>query len=275
MEIDELQEEIDTLERQEENLSSDLFDLEREEYELDYSVHREKRLSANIEQTFQLLQEILKQINDLLPDHETRLRNIKERKKHMNKELRKYERAIEKKTKKLDEINEYNLCQKSLSANSDNSYYVKLKSTTATTPIFTEFCANDYEFLILDASMPILNYFTYSYIIIKGGYTITEWEDDIPPVSELKSVQGQRLSSINFPRMQSLKTQIEQAMNEQEEIKDGLIVPLKKSCPIGAQTQSNQQGYGYAEYFEQGTLYGEMTGFYVIGIIINQSPYYY
>ena len=81
--------------------------------------------------------------------------------------------------------------------------------------------------------------------------------------------------------MQYLKNHIIEAANKYKKLTPNLIIPLSEPCPLGGQSDFNQMGYGWewnwsygvGDYAE-GTYYGEMTGFSVIGIKINPSSYF-
>lgn len=184
--------------------------------------------------------------------------------------------------KQVDTITNKEICQRALSANIKNSYRATLKKTTSTTPIITEFCKHkEYEFLILNANMTLPSYKSFSYIVIRANTTITGMVANIPTMTEIKSVSGKSISGVNIPRMQFLKEHILEVVKRNAITKSKQIIPLLEPCPIGGQSDSNQEGYGWewdwsdgiGDYYE-GTYYGEMTGFSVIGIQINEPSYY-
>ena len=57
-------------------------------------------------------------------------------------------------------------------------------------------------------------------------------------------------------------------------IKEGARIPFTMPCHLGGQTFMNQTGYG-SEYegdmlVHEGTLYGEVTDFQIIGVIVEE-----
>lgn len=184
--------------------------------------------------------------------------------------------------KQVDAITNKEICQRALSANIKNTYHATLKKTTSTTPIITEFCKHkEYEFLILNANMTLPGYKSFSYIVIRANTIITGTVANIPTMTEIKSVSGKSISGVNIPRMQFLKEHILEASRHNSVIKSNQIIPLSEPCPIGGQSDSNQEGYGWEWDWSngigdcyEGTYYGEMTGFSVIGIQINEPSYY-
>lgn len=125
--------------------------------------------------------------------------------------------------------------------------------------------------MILNAEMRLPDYKKFSYIIMKDNTRIVGTYEDLPTISEVKSVAGRTLSSVSIPRMQHLKECIISATKTYEALTSNLIIPLSEPCHIGGQSDYNQQGYGS---YAARTYYGEMTGFVVIGIRINRPEYY-
>lgn len=208
-------------------------------------------------------------------DLQSEIKTLQTRQKSLATEL-------DQKKKQVDTITNKEICQSALSANAKNSYRAILKKTTSTTPIITEFCKNkQYEFLILNANMRLPSYNSFSYIVIRANTTITGMVENIPTMTEIKSVSGKSISSVNIPRMQFLKEHILEVARRNVITKPRQIIPLSEPCPIGGQSDSNQEGYGWewdwsggiGDYYE-GTYYGEMTGFSVIGIQINEPNYW-
>lgn len=156
-----------------------------------------------------------------------------------------------------------------------------MRKTTSTTPIITEYCKSDKEFMVLNTRMRLPEYKQFSYIIVRSNKTIVEAQKNVPTMSEIKSVADKSISNVNIPRMQYLKEHIIAAASQCKNLTPNLIIPLSEPCPIGGQADFNQIGYG-GEWnwlygignYTEGTYYGEMTGFYVIGIMINQQNYY-
>lgn len=281
MDVKQFTEEFASLKSQRDNLAEELQKQKDKQDTLSCEIENEKISVEHMESTIESLQETVNVLNSLLEAHEDELDIVVGKIDHMRKELSEMDQQLEDRKKKLDVILNDELCRKSLTANNKNSYYVRLKKNTSTTPIITEYCKGDKEFLILNAAMRLPNYKTFSYIIVRNHTTITSAQKNVPTMSELKSVVGRSISGIAISRMQYLKKCILSAANKHKDLTPNLIIPLSQPCLIGGQSDLNQTGYGWewewsygvGDYTE-GTYYGEMTGFSVIGIRINESDYY-
>lgn len=202
---------------------------------------------------------------------------------HLQGEIEKFQRKqksleeiLAQKKQQVDKIINKEICQRALSVNNKNSYRTIIKRNTNTTPIITEFCKNkQYEFLILNANMYLPNHKSFSYLIIRTNTTITEMKDNVPTMTEIKSVSGKTISGVSIPRMQFLKEHILEVARYNVVTQPRQIILLSEPCPIGGQSDINQTGYGNEYFYDllvyEGTKYGEMTGFSVIGIQINQT----
>ena len=281
MDIKQLQEEYKNLKNQRNNLSDQLGDLKDSESKLSYVIDDEKSSAEHIENTIDSLQETLSDLNSLLEKHEDEISEIADKVKNADKELSDIDQQLADKKKQLDKLINDELCKKSLTVNNNNSYFASVKKTTSTTPIITAYCKSDKEFMVLNAGMRLPEYKKFSYIIVRSNKTIVGVQENVPTMSELKSVADKSISGVNIPRMQYLKKHIIDAASNYKKLTPNLIIPLSEPCPLGGQSDFNQQGYGWewdwsygiGDYTE-GTYYGEMTGFSVIGIRINKSEYY-
>lgn len=280
-EINQLQEEYSNLKSQRDEMADEVDELKGKERKLSYVIEEEKSSIEQIKNSIETLQETLSDLRNLLEIHENEMPFVSEELESKNKELSEIEQKLIDKKKQLDIIKNSEICQKALEANANNSYVVSLRKSTATTPIITEYCKSDKEFMILNAEMRLPEYKKFSYIIIRSNKTITEKQENVPTMSELKSVAEKSISGVGIPRMQYLKKHIMEAISGCEDLTSNLIIPLSKPCPLGGQSDLNKTGYGWewdwsygaGDYIE-GTYYGEMTGFSVIGIRINRSDYY-
>lgn len=281
MDIKQLQDEYRDLKTKRDNIADKRDNLKDGERKLSYVINDEKSSVEHIESTIDSLQETLSDLNSLLDKHEDELSEIADKVKFADKELSNLDQQLSDKKKQLDKLINDELCKKSLTVNSKNSYFVSVKKTTSTTPIITEYCKSDKEFMLLNARMRLPEYKQFSYIIVRSNKTIVGVQENVPTMSELKSVADKSISGVNIPRMQYLKKHIIDAASKYKNLTPDLIIPLSEPCPLGGQSDFNQQGYGWewdwsygiGDYTE-GTYYGEMTGFSVIGIRINKSEYY-
>lgn len=281
MDIKQLQEEYQKLKTQRDNFADQLGDLKDSERKLSYVIDDEKSSAEHIENTIDSLQETLFDLNSLLEKHEDEISEIADKIKYADEELSDIDQQLADKKKQLDKLINDELCKKSLTVNNNNSYFASVKKTTSTTPIITAYCKSDKEFMVLNAGMRLSEYKKFSYIIIRSNKTIVGMQENVPTMSEIKSVADKSISGVNIPRMQYLKNHIIDAAGKYKNLTPNLIIPLSEPCPLGGQSDFNQTGYGWewdwsygiGDYTE-GTYYGEMTGFSVIGIRINRSDYY-
>ena len=281
MDIKQFQEQYASLKSRRDNIADEVEDLKDNECKLSYVITDEKSSVEHIENTIESLQETLSDLNSLLETHEDEISDISDKLKSKEKELSDMSHQLADKKKQLDKLMNDELCKKSLAVNNKNSYFASLKKNTSTTPIVTEYCKSDKEFMVLNAGMRLPEYKKFSYIIIRSNKTIVEMQENVPTMSEIKSVADKSISGVSIPRMQYLKNHIIDAASKYKNLTQNLIIPLFEPCPLGGQSDFNQTGYGWewdwsygiGDYTE-GTYYGEMTGFFVIGIRINGSDYY-
>lgn len=281
MDIKLLQEQYLSLKSQRDSIADKVERLKDNERKLSYAITDEKASIEHIEDTIESLQEALADINSLLETHEDEMSDISDELKSKDKELSDMDRQLADKKRQLDKLLNDELCKKSLTVNNKNSYLASLKRNTSTTPIVTEYCKSDKEFMILNAGMRLPEYKKFSYIIIRSNKTIVGMQENVPTMSEIKSVADKLISGVSIPRMQYLKNHIIDAASKYKNFTPDLIIPLSEPCPLGGQSDFNQTGYGWewdwsygiGDYTE-GTYYGEMTGFSVIGIKINRSNYF-
>lgn len=281
MDIKQLQEQYSSLKSQRDSIADEAENLKDNQRKLLYVVEDEKSSVEHIENTIDSLQETLSDLNSLLETHKDELADVSDKVKSKDKELADIEQQLADKRKELDKLLNDALCKKSLTVNNKNTYYASVRKTTSTTPIITEYCKSDKEFMVLNARMRLPEYKQFSYIIVRSNKTIVGVQENVPTMSEIKSVADKAISGVSIPRMQYLKEHIIAAASQCKNLTPNLIIPLSEPCPIGGQSDFNQTGYGWewdwsygiGDYTE-GTYYGEMTGFSVIGIRINQQDYY-
>ena len=279
MDIKQLQEQYASFKSQRDNIVDEVEDLKDNERKLSYVITDEKSSVEHIENTIESLQETLSNLNSLLETHEDEISDISDKLKSKDKELSDMNQQLADKKKQLDKLMNDELCKKSLTVDNKNSYFASLKKNTSTTPIVTEYCKSDKEFMVLNAGMKLPEYKKFSYIIIRSNKTIVGMQENVPTMSEIKSVADKSIAGVSILRMQYLKNHIIDAASKYKNLTPNLIIPLSEPCPLGGQSDFNQTGYGWewewsygvGDYTE-GTYYGEMTGFSVIGI--NESDYY-
>lgn len=157
-------------------------------------------------------------------------------------------------------------------ASIQNTKYVTLESNTRTTPIMDEFDRGPDKFLRLRYAVK----FGYTYadlIVAKMDWNI-EYTDTNLTMTDLK--KNVPLSvyylSLNPPvRLKELLSELRDVGLSKP--KSGDACSFTRPIRLGGQTYSNQTGFGsrYEGYdcIEEGTLYGETTGFLIIGVIFQ------
>lgn len=281
MDIKQLQEQYSVIQSQRDCIANEVEKLKDREDELSSVIDDEKASIEHMGNTIDLLQETLSNLDVLLEAHEKERFVISDELKSRDKELSNIDQQLTDKKAQLDKLLNDELCKKSLTINGENSYFASLKKNTSTTPIVTEYCKSDKEFMILNAGMRLPEGQKFSYIIVRSNKTIVGMQENVPTMSEIKSVAGKWIAYVGIRRMQYLKNHIIEAVSKCKNFAPDLVIPLSEPCPLGGQSDFNQTGYGWewdwsygvGDYTE-GTYYGEMTGFSVIGIKINHSDYY-
>lgn len=281
MEIKQFEKEFTELKAKMDKREAELKNAKDIQSQLSMTVNDEKIAIKRINEMIATFKNSLIDLENLIDAHERESSLIVDRIKCISNELLELNKDVERKKEQLKQLREEALCQSSLDATNKNSYYAILKKNTATTPIITEYCKSDKKYMILDAKMQLPGLKKFSYIVVRSNKTIIGTQENIPTMSELKSVAEKPITGVTIPRMQYLKEHILSVIKNQKSISPNSIIPLEESCPIGGQSDFNQCGYGWewdwsygiGDYTE-GTYYGEMTGFMVIGIRINPSEYY-
>lgn len=148
----------------------------------------------------------------------------------------------------------------------ENTMECYLFSGTSTTPIMDKFYNDkDKDFLVLNGI-----FHGKDLVITKKYKNITVADVLAPTITELKTFRPSRIPE----RMRPLWNIISQYDNSK--LKLGQKVQFDIPLPLGGQTYANQTGFGgkwdwtdgYGSYTE-GTYYGEVTTFLIIGFIRN------
>ncbi len=161
--------------------------------------------------------------------------------------------------------------------NDNNTIRKKLSKQTKTTPIMDEFFhSQNILFLILELSLYSNNYKGIINLIVTHSYrNIPCAEFEPPTMTELKTNGDKTINDIFPIRMQPLINEIKKY--NFNSLKYGDLVQFDKPFLLGGQTFDNQAGYGweweYGDCIYEGTLYGEVTNFFIIGFTYN-SKYY-
>lgn len=154
----------------------------------------------------------------------------------------------------------------------------QLRNNTLTVDLLDDYCDSKKDFLILKNQFSLLNNYGYVSLIITPHYREMKTENTQPTMTELKQNVGKRISNISCLRLQPLLKEIQNIDNTYEKISRGSKFAFERPFLIGGQTSDNRTGYGCewiggGDYIE-GTLYGEVTDFMVVGIIYEGPSWY-
>lgn len=171
-----------------------------------------------------------------------------------------------------------------------NSMEITLSRYSKTTPIFDAFFNSDYKFLIIEHAYVLSQDTSCGYVDNSVSLIIIKRKDAPSRVSVYDSglTMTDLKLSINDPytpfepsnpererRLWPLEKELKQL--DLTQYSKGDCVPFQNICYLGAQTYSNQTGFGSeyrgAELVYEGTLYGETTGFLIIGVRFESNPY--
>ncbi len=147
-------------------------------------------------------------------------------------------------------------------ANKENSLSKSLYQDTATTGIMDQFCSSGKDFLMLRC---VEWDYDYIFVVTRSIVGVNSYSEQTT-MTELKKNYGSRL--------QALRSCIKTAMEKHRKTGDK-ILPFDKPCRLGGQTSANKTGYGWEWYrgdlVHEGTLYGEVTDFFIIGLILDYN----
>lgn len=150
---------------------------------------------------------------------------------------------------------------------SENTIVRTLWPDTKTTPLMDEF-ANDQtkDFLVLNNVL-----YEQDIVITKRQPGIKVANVDTPTMTELKTWKNKR----SIPeRIKPLLAEV--SKYDKKNLKHGDKIQFDIPLPLGGQTYANQTGYGWEWDWRdgfgsciEGTYYGEVTTFFIIGFIVN------
>ncbi|MBQ3509971.1 MAG: hypothetical protein IJA90_08160 [Peptococcaceae bacterium] len=243
--VEETQEEIDSLQTQ-------IEELERKSQELMEKSEKQKILLES--QRFELaLQE--------------------QRQKQLEEDRDRLEEAYEQAKKDYEKSFTKDFLNQVFLLSNKNSMQVNLYADTKTTQIMTDFEKSKKEFLYLYLGEPrfLVERDNKKYSV-KCGLIVTRNCGDVireglqPTMTNIKKWEDDG-------RLQPLTNAIIWALEEQETVIEGGVYPLGQPHQIGGQTKRNQTGYGSIYHrgvlCSQGTLYGEVTDFLVVGVKVE------
>ena len=179
---------------------------------------------------------------------------------------------------KLDEIvtdeNTQSLLNEINDVNDQNSMKVKLYEDTRTTPIMDKFYNSDKRFLVFEGIFSVGKNWTKVSLVVAKGRRDVNLIDSKLTMTDLKkhsgTIVGERFLK-GYPETSRFYSLAKEMLKAAPKLEKELKVPFETPIRLGGQTFANQTGYGsiYEGDYQvtQGTLYGETTGFYIIGII--------
>lgn len=243
---------------------SDIYELEEE---IEEGKNKIEKLTSKLERLKNELEKNIKKLSEL----EKKLAPKK-------KQREEYEQIFESEEKRIESEKTEAFRNYILNIELKNTFSCQLRNNTSTVNLLDDYCASKKEFLILKNQFLLLNNYGYVSLIITSYYQELKVECTQPTMTELKQNVGKRISSISCSRLQPLLKEIQNIDSVHRNIPKGSKFAF--NCPflIGGQTSDNRTGYGCewiggGDYIE-GTLYGEVTDFMVVGIIYEGSSWY-
>lgn len=165
-------------------------------------------------------------------------------------------------------------CKEHISKLKKDTYIFKiLHRDTKTIDLMDEYEDSNAPYLVLDGSFKKSITQDIALIITRDDSKMTD--NYYPTMTELKKCINKYPTSILVPdRMKHLASVISDTINDGS-YPDNTILPLKEPCSFGAQSSINRMDYG-CEWlgggdWEEKTLYGEITEYMVVGIMLTRS----
>ena len=204
-----------------------------------------------------------------LQEIDARIAELEAQSKEYERQIKELEKEKSKADEKISDLEtQASTCRVLNSINDvteENSMQVLLYKDTRTTPIP--------EFMYPRAFLLVIAKYHYGIQYIDSGMTMTDLKQEgCSPESRVKKIA----MSDQKTRMSALYKELYKVITKP--INAGDKIPFEYPVRLGGQTYNNQTGYGRTYYgydeYEEGTLYGETTGFVVIGIIGKDWPVY-
>lgn len=160
--------------------------------------------------------------------------------------------------------------------NTDNSMYAFLDARTKTTPIMDKFYYSKKKFLVFRKFGITSNWKSLSLVVMRSPYQVIKTKD-ILTMTGLKESSPEHIYPVTYLRRLLLLPNLFKELSRyfrKGRLKMGARIPFTMPCHLGGQTFMNQTGYG-SEYegdmlVHEGTLYGEVTDFQIIGVIVEE-----
>lgn len=159
----------------------------------------------------------------------------------------------------------------------EDAMRVRLSHNMKSTPVMEKFYHSDKRFLVFQKAFhsktAALGWIDISLVVKIGTYGIDVINDGLT-MTNLKETCGAYLTTNIFTeqnRLYSLVAEMLTAANKASATEK--IIPFDHPVRLGGQTFKDQRGFG-SEYngrtlIKQGRQYGETTGFYIIGIVVE------
>lgn len=248
-------------------------------------------ISDNLDRIYELEEEI-EDGNEKIEEFISKVESIKKKLMNNTQELSKLKNELPNKQKQLDEFKDIIDGEEKrietarreafqdyvLGMKLSDAISCKLRSNTSTVDLLDEFCSSKKEFLILRDQFSVHNNSGYVSLIITPRYQEISVEYTQPTMTELKQNVGKGIHYISCARLQPLLAEIDKIDMKYKSIPKESKFAFECPFLIGGQTSDNRTGYGCewlggGDYIE-GTLYGEVTDFMVVGITFEGYSWY-
>lgn len=262
---------IDELECHYDDLSWDVSSLSESISELEEEIE-------NDEEEIQKLEERLNILTKKIKDKKSELAELNGKLPPKEEQLETLRKTIDEEEKRINAVRMNEFRNYVLNMEPKEAFSFKLQNNTSTVNLLDEFCSSGKDFLILKDQFVIYNNAGYISLIITPRYREIDVEYTQPTMTELKQNVGKRIRSISCSRLQPLLEEVDKIDRENNSVPKGSKFAFERPFLIGGQTSDNRTGYGCewiggGDYIE-GTLYGEVTDFMVVGIIFEGYSWY-
>ncbi len=211
--------------------------------------------------------------------------NLKEAQKRILEIEKEIEHLEKEKTALQDNVKKYSIEENTraylnavFSVNQENAMHVRLYADTKTTPIMDDFYSSEKQFLVFDRaffrgrdltrlSLVVSKMSARDVAVLNSGLTMTDLKKTVGIGISDYTINYYKETGRLYPLIKEL-IRVTSLISED----DGAI-PFETPIRLGGQTYANQTGFG-SEYngdiqVYQGTLYGETTGFCIIGVLTS------
>lgn len=161
--------------------------------------------------------------------------------------------------------------------NESNSMRVSLSKSTKTIDLMERFYSSDKAFLVFSHILYMETSFGWravSLVVVKAkDHMGIEYKSSGMKMTDLKKAVGGTIRAGKYTKDDRVYALFEELLAIQDKvIEPGMVVPFNNPCFLGGKTDKDTYGFGTTysgPYMTSQKQYGEVTGFYVIGVIVR------